>query len=227
MPDSLNNEPLLIFLAGVIAVLALAVPLMLWLGKRLSRLEADNTRLTADVEQGLEILVTAPDGLFLWDHRQGQQKCSRRLAVLLALDEGTGAQFHDVLAKFAAQEARALEQAVEALHRSGKSFDLLLKLGQRTLRVPAGFPQRDAAAKQNRTCRSSITNRKNFEMTSSNLFETPGQERYFEDYVEGMISFRERPVLSNIQNAAFRPDAYEYGPNGLRSRPRQSRSGSA
>ncbi len=135
MPDSLNNEPLLIFLAGVIAVLALAVPLMLWLGKRLSRLEADNTRLTADVEQGLEILVTAPDGLFLWDHRQGQQKCSRRLAVLLALDEGTGAQFHDVLAKFAAQEARALEQAVETLHRSGKSFDLLLKLGQRTLQV--------------------------------------------------------------------------------------------
>ena len=135
MFDSLNNEPLLVFLIGVIAVLAFAVPLVLWLGKRLSRFESDNVRLAEAAEQSREILAAAPDGLFIWDHGKTEQKCSRRLAVLLSLDAGTGAHFDDVLAKFAAPEARALNKAVEALHQGGTSFDMLLKLGRRTLQV--------------------------------------------------------------------------------------------
>ena len=135
MIEILNNSPVLTFLLGVIAVLALAVPLVLWLAKRLSALEAENAHLAANVEQDREILAAAPDGLFAWDRIRNEEKCSRRLAVLLGLDGGTGSRFNDVLAKFAATEARALEQAANMLHQNGASFDLLLKLGHRTLQV--------------------------------------------------------------------------------------------
>jgi signal transduction histidine kinase/PAS domain-containing protein len=133
--DSLNNEPVLVFLLGAIGVMVIAVPLVLWLGKRLSQLEIHNSRLAAEAEQGREILAAAPDGLFLWDHPNAKEKCSRRLAVLLGLDAGTGASFDDVLAKFNGHEARALAQAVEQLHRKGVSFGLLLKLDGRTVQA--------------------------------------------------------------------------------------------
>ena len=133
--DSLATAPLLVFLLGVIAVLVLAVPLVMWLGKRLSQLEIENAHLATEAEQGKQILAAAPDGLFLWNHAQGRQQCSRRLAVLLGLEAGTGATFKDVLAKFADPEARALNAAVDTLHRKGTSFDILLRLGTRTLQA--------------------------------------------------------------------------------------------
>ncbi len=135
MLDSLNNEPLLVFLVGVIAVLAIAAPFVLWLSKRLKGLQTENARLHAEAEQSREILAAAPDGLFMWDHGKAEEKCSRRLAVLLGLEGGTGSRFEDVLAKFAAPEARTLKLAVEELHKSGASFDLLLKLDRRTMQV--------------------------------------------------------------------------------------------
>jgi len=133
--DIFADSPVLVFLLGAIAVLALAVPLVLWLGKRLSRLELDTLRLAAEAEQGREILAAAPDGLFLWDHGKNEERCSRRLAVLLGLKAGTGARFEDVLARFAAPEAETLKSVIDDLHRDGASFDLLLKLGQRTIQA--------------------------------------------------------------------------------------------
>lgn len=133
--DSFTSTPTAIFLLGVIAVLVLAVPLVLWLGKRLSRLESENVRLAAEAEKGRQILAAAPDGLFLWDHGRGEEQCSRRLAVLLGLEAGTGATFKDVLAKFEEPEILALRQAVDALHRRGTSFDMLLKMGERTVQA--------------------------------------------------------------------------------------------
>ncbi|MBT4934540.1 MAG: PAS domain-containing protein [Rhodospirillaceae bacterium] len=135
MFDSLTNAPVLAFAFGALAVLALAVPLLLWLVKRMQRLQSNNVHLASDAEQGREILAAAPDGLFMWDHAKGEERCSRRLAVLLGLNAGTGARFTDVQAKFDAPEARALERAVNDLHGQGASFDLLLKLGGRTIQA--------------------------------------------------------------------------------------------
>lgn len=135
MFDIFATSPALIFIFGAFAVVAIAAPLTLWLGQRQRRLQSENTRLAQEAEQGREILAAAPDGLFLWDHAKGQQRCSRRLAVLLGLGAGTGAGFEDVLEKFQATDAAALQNAVAALHRDGASFNLILKLQHRTIQA--------------------------------------------------------------------------------------------
>jgi signal transduction histidine kinase len=129
----LNNEPVLAFLLGVIVIIVLALPLMLWLRKRLSQLEIHNSRLATEAEQYREILAATPDGLFLWTHPNAKEKCSPRLAVLLKL--GAGASFDDVLAKFFGREAHALAQATEQLKRNGVSFNLLLKTSGRIIQA--------------------------------------------------------------------------------------------
>lgn len=116
-------------LAAVLAVLAL------WLGRRLRTLKTENARLKIAAEQGREILAAAPDGLFLWDHAMAEQRCSRRLAVLLGLSAGTGSRFTDVLARFETPDAIALKNAVDQLHREGASFDIRLRLGKRTIQA--------------------------------------------------------------------------------------------
>lgn len=135
MFDSLVQSPDLVFALGALAVLVLAIPAVLWLVNRLKGLEGVNVRLAAELEQGREILAAVPDGLFLWDHARAEERCSRRLAVLLGLKAGTGAAFRDVLAMFSEADALALKQAVDQLHVSGASFDLLVKLGSRTIQA--------------------------------------------------------------------------------------------
>jgi len=125
-------RPDIIVLLAVLAVLALG---LVWALVRNRALGSENQRLAANAEQAREILAAAPDGLFLWDHGKAEQRCSRRLAVLLGLETGTAARFDDVLAKFAGSQALALENAVMALHRSGDSFDLMLRLGKRTIQA--------------------------------------------------------------------------------------------
>ncbi|MHA1598359.1 MAG: ATP-binding protein [Alphaproteobacteria bacterium] len=120
---------------ALLVALALGIALALWLGLRLRKLAAENARLKAAAEQGREILAAAPDGLFLWDHANTDEKCSRRLAVLLGLDAGTGSRFTDVLARFETPEAITLKNAVDDLHRNGASFDIKLKLSKRTLQA--------------------------------------------------------------------------------------------
>ena len=132
MFNFLNDKLFLVFLLGIILV---AVPLLLWLGKRLIKLEIYNRRLVAEAEQNREILASSPDGLFLWDHQNANEKCSRRLAVLLRLDAGTEASFNNVLEKFSYREARALTNATQQLHSMGMSFNLLLNIGKRTIQA--------------------------------------------------------------------------------------------
>ncbi|MBT3238554.1 MAG: histidine kinase [Rhodospirillaceae bacterium] len=120
---------------ALIAVAVIAALLVLWMAVRLKGLRADNARLKAASEQGREILAAAPDGLFLWDHAEVEERCSRRLAVLLDLSAGTGARFTDVLARFETPEAITLKNAVDDLHRNGTSFDIKLKLDKRTIQA--------------------------------------------------------------------------------------------
>ncbi len=123
------------FLLGLLAALVPAAALASWLIRRQRDLRRANARLAADVEQGREILAAAPDGLLVWDHVRAEERCSRRLAVLLGLRAGTGAGFADVLAVFAPTDAEALKQAVDRLHVGGESFNLLLPLGERTIQA--------------------------------------------------------------------------------------------
>ena len=63
---------------------------------RLNRLRVERDRLKGVATRAKEILATAPDGIFLWDHMLGGIACSRRLAVLLGMDAGTEARYDDI-----------------------------------------------------------------------------------------------------------------------------------
>ena len=128
-------DPWVAFALGVLAVATLAVPLA-WFRRRRAA-EGDRTRrlLESQAEKGRELLAAAPDGLYTWDHGGGEERCSRRLAVLLDLAEGTGSRFDAVLARFEGAAAVALGAAVDGLRRDGTAFEMVLPMagGRRSI----------------------------------------------------------------------------------------------
>ncbi len=119
-------EPVFAFALGALGTAALAVPVALWQGRRLGAAQRRNGALAAEIEKNREMLATAPDGLYVWDHVGGNEHCSRRLAVLLGLAAGTASRFEHVLARFDSREAGVLETEVAALRGEGRGFDVLL-----------------------------------------------------------------------------------------------------
>ena len=126
------------FLFGMAALLVFVAPVLLWLIRRLAKLKVENLNLSGEAERAREIQAAAPDGLFLWDRTLGNEKCSRRLAVLLGLNAGTQSRFTDVLSRFDVTVADNLKSAVENLHHNGTPFDLLLQLDDRLLQAIGG-----------------------------------------------------------------------------------------
>jgi|ETNmetMinimDraft_13_1059891.scaffolds.fasta_scaffold00378_3 signal transduction histidine kinase len=118
---------------------ATMAPLALWLWRRLRAAEGERRYLAGEAALRREILAAAPDGLFLWDHRDGGETCSRRLAVLLDLAAGTDSRYPDIRGRFRDQAAADLDRAVEFLRRDGGGFDLLLPAavagGRRMMRI--------------------------------------------------------------------------------------------
>ena len=130
-------ESFFTFALGALGMAVLAVPLVLWQGRRLGEALRQRDVLAGEFERNREMLAAAPDGLYVWDHVGGTEECSRRLAVLLGLAAGTGSKFEDVLARFNSREAEVLEAAVAVLRGEGRVFDLLLAVagGRRTVHV--------------------------------------------------------------------------------------------
>ena len=122
---------------GALGVAVLASLVALWLWRRLGQAERRHRGLEREVEAGREMLAAAPDGLLSWDRVGGGEYCSRRLAVLLNLADGTASRFGDVLARFEDGHADAFEKAVAALRDEGHPFDLVLPLagGLRSVRA--------------------------------------------------------------------------------------------
>ncbi len=94
-------------------------------------------RLSSDAEISHEILATAPDGLFLWVELNGSEACSRRLAVMLGLENGVRSKFGEVLSRFSENDAAILNSACIQLKNSGDPFEMMLttKDGMRRLLV--------------------------------------------------------------------------------------------
>lgn len=112
-----------------------AVPVLLWRERRAARLAAERATLATDAERALGIVGASPDGIFVWDSAAGSEGCSRRLAVLLGLPAGTQSRFADVSARFVGEVRAELEAAVEDLRRAGKTFNIILPLGSRTIQA--------------------------------------------------------------------------------------------
>ena len=124
-----------------IATLVLAIVALLLLGRgmflrrKLARSEEDAARLEALTLKATEILASAPDGLFLWDHSLGGIACSRRLAVILGLEAGTLSRFDDIRECFEDDSSKFLEQAIGLLKSNGTPFDILLRSGDKHIQA--------------------------------------------------------------------------------------------
>ena len=90
-----------------------------------------------DRERCNEILYASKDGFFCFVYpdqkikdpqKEVVEKCSRRLAVMLDLKNGTASSFTDICGNFIKEDARVLQKYVDLLRQEGKSFDDILRL---------------------------------------------------------------------------------------------------
>lgn len=106
--------------AGLLLVVA-------WMFRRRTvEAEHERARIEAVAVKAREILAGSPDGLFLWDRGSGSITCSRKLASLLSLADGTNAKFEDVIARFDGDSAKRLKASVTFLHEEGRRFEIIL-----------------------------------------------------------------------------------------------------
>lgn len=90
-----------------------------------------------DREKCNEILYASKDGFFSFVYPDQNikdpqkdviEKCSRRLAVMLGLKNGTASSFAEVCDMFVKEDAHILHKYVDMLRQEGKKFEDLLKL---------------------------------------------------------------------------------------------------
>ena len=130
-------------LAG--AVLAL-VTVIVWEAVKILRLRQKNYFLNRDRERYAETLYASRDGYFAFiypdekvnDPRKSiLEHCSRRLAVMMNLPEGTKSSFEDILKNFYKDDIKKIQKYVSLLRDEGVSFDdeFILKSGNKFLRL--------------------------------------------------------------------------------------------
>lgn len=99
-----------------------------------------------DRERCNEVLYAAKDGYFCFVYpdqkvkdpqKEIMEKCSRRLAVMLNLKDGTASVFAQVLDSFHKDDAKLLKKYVGLLQQEGKFFEDMLRLknGERNICV--------------------------------------------------------------------------------------------
>lgn len=141
------NEELLrnIILISVAIEIVMVVVLIL-MQIKLLKFSRRTYFIKRDRERCNQLLYTARDGYFCFiypdqkvkDPRKSlMEKCSRRLAVMLSLKNGTASSFEDVLEAFYKEDARLLKKYVSLLEQEGLAFDdvLIIKGGKRYFHV--------------------------------------------------------------------------------------------
>lgn len=123
-----------IFLGAVIGAAAL-MPAVLKFRARAKDISVENMRIESLSNRTRGILAASPDGLFLWDHDTGGITCSRRLADLLALENGTLARYENIRTCFIDADLQRLEQNVSLLRAKGTAFDIILMRGAQKIQA--------------------------------------------------------------------------------------------
>ncbi|MBL6927738.1 MAG: PAS-domain containing protein [Rhodospirillales bacterium] len=116
------------FLVGAAATAIVAAPTILVLRRRYLGEKTRRAGRSHDAEVADEILAAAPVGFLLWYGENEVVRCSRRLAVLLELPDGTDSGYGAVLACFKGDTADRLDRNVGKLRRHGRGFDISLAL---------------------------------------------------------------------------------------------------
>lgn len=110
------------------------------------RLKQKNYFLNRDRERYAETLYASKDGYFAFiypdqkvdDPRKNVvERCSRRLAVIMSLIEGTSSSFEDILKNFYKEDAKKIQKYIDLLREDGVSFEdeFLLKNNTKRLRL--------------------------------------------------------------------------------------------
>ena len=106
--------------------------LLISVGLKLLKLKQKNYFLNRDRERYAETLYASKDGYFAFiypdqkinDPRQNiVEHCSRRLAVIMNLADGTKTKFEDILKNFYKEDAKIIQKYVELLKNDGVSFE--------------------------------------------------------------------------------------------------------
>ena len=121
-----NITPISAFSAGLLLGAGLLLIIAWMFRRRAGEAEHERRRIEAVAVKAREILAGSPDGLFLWDRGSGGITCSRKLASLLSLADGTNAKFEDVIACFDGDSAKRLKASVTFLHEEGRRFEIVL-----------------------------------------------------------------------------------------------------
>ncbi len=133
---------------GILAGVAALTPMVWLLLRRALEAETECARVEAVAVKAREILAGSPDGLFLWDHAGGGITCTRSMARLLTLADGTSSRFDAIVEKFDPHARPVLAEAVEKLRTGGRDFQLVLPLagaGARNLIQAVGVRVRDGS----------------------------------------------------------------------------------
>lgn len=72
--------------------------------------------------------VTAPAGMWVYDHNLKHERCSDRLVHMMGLDGVVNPQLSQIVSKFDAEAADRLKQAAAELRNFGRRFNLLLPM---------------------------------------------------------------------------------------------------
>lgn len=110
------------------------------------RLKQKNYFLNRDRERYAETLYASRDGYFAFIYPDQKvndprkyivERCSRRLAVIMNLPEGTKSSFDDILKNFYREDHKKIQKYVSLLREEGVSFDdeFMLKGSNRYLRL--------------------------------------------------------------------------------------------
>lgn len=99
---------------------------------KILKLKQKNYFLNRDRERYAETLYASRDGYFAFIYpdqkvndprKQVVERCSRRLAVMMNLQEGTKSGFEDILKNFYKEDVKKIQKYVSMLKEEGVSFD--------------------------------------------------------------------------------------------------------
>ena len=103
-----------------------------WFYSKILKLKRKNYFLNRDRERYAETLYALKDGYFAFiypdkrinDHRRNIiERCSRRLAVMLNLKNGTDSAFNEVLEQFYKEDAKKIQKYLNLLREEGVAFE--------------------------------------------------------------------------------------------------------
>lgn len=105
---------------------------IIYMGIKILKLKQKNYFINRDRDRYIETLYASKDGYFTFIYpddkvndpiTETQEKCSRRLAVLLNLEKGINASFEDVMRCFYKDDAKKIVKYIELLREEGVPFE--------------------------------------------------------------------------------------------------------